>query len=314
MIKKKISCILPVKGHKKFLSASIESILRQSYKNFELIILDNGNKQDVKKIINYYKKKDNRIKTVSLRNLNLSQLINYGIKISKGYFIARQDSDDVSHTERFKYQINWFNKKNKILCGTNSFIIDSSGKIKGKVNNPENHKKILNQMDFRNPFIHSSVMLKKSILKGTNKYDKYFKYSQDFDLWTKLCNIGITGNLKKRLHFLRLHDNSISVRKKEEQRKYFVLSAAKHIIKKKLKRDIIFSKKIDLELQNLKVTFGQIHEIDLLKFLYIREPYDKNFIRIKDLNLTLLIKKLHNFFVLKTTFMNISKRLLYSIL
>ena len=313
-MKKKISCILPVKGHKNFLSASIESILRQSYKNFELIILDNGNKQDVKKIINYYKKKDNRIKTVKLKNLNLSELINYGIKISKGYFIARQDSDDISHLDRFYHQVNWFNKKNKILCGTNSFIIDSSGKIKGKINNPENHTKILNQMNFRNPFIHSSVMFRKSILKGTNKYDKYFKYSQDFDLWTKLCNIGITGNLKKRLHFLRSHGDTISLKKKEQQRKYFVLSAAKYIIKKRLKRNITFSKKIDLEIKNLELKFGQIHEIDLLKFLYILEPLDKSFIRLKDLSFTTLIKKLHNFFVLKTTFTNISKRLLNSIL
>ena len=148
-MKKKISCILPVRGHNLYLEKSIQSILDQTFKDFELIILDHNNKKKIVEILNFYKSKDNRIKVIRLNKANLAELLNHGIKIAQGTYIARQDADDISHPNRFYRQLKWFNKK-KILCGINSYKIDKHGKIIGKINNPVKHNLILKAMYYKN--------------------------------------------------------------------------------------------------------------------------------------------------------------------
>ena len=106
---KLISCIMPIKKDLSYLDKSIESILNQSYKNFELIIIDNSSNKSVLKKITTYKKKIKELKFLKKVG-NLSELLNYGVTKSKGDFVARQDSDDISHKKRFEYQINWFQK------------------------------------------------------------------------------------------------------------------------------------------------------------------------------------------------------------
>ena len=123
-----ISCILPINKDLDYLDQSIESILNQTYKNFELIIINNSADKKILKKILKFKKRDTRVKVYKKSKGNLSELLNYGVVKSRGSYIARQDSDDVSHKKRFEHQINWFQKpsskfKKKILCGTNALLI-----------------------------------------------------------------------------------------------------------------------------------------------------------------------------------------------
>ena len=109
-IENKISVILPVYNSQEFLSQSINSILNQTYKNFELIIIDDGSTDKSKEICEYFSKKDNRIIFIDKDHEGLTISLNKALKIAKGKFIARQDADDVSLPERFEKQINWFLK------------------------------------------------------------------------------------------------------------------------------------------------------------------------------------------------------------
>ena len=290
---KKISCILPVKGHQVYLKESIKSILNQTYSNFELIIIDNGNSNAVVKILNSFKKRDKRIKLVKMKKANLSEILNYGIKISSGKFIARQDADDLSHPERFNSQIKWF-KNNRILCGINSFKTNKFGKIIGKINLPTSHNSILKKMYFLNPFVHSSVMFRKDVIGKKLKYDKYFKYAQDYNLWVKVFKKGIIGNINDQLHYLRIHNNTISVKNKVEQNKYFLLSAIKYYKKNKFNKNLNFSKSLDFEINSLNKDKNLKDYFNLLKFIYLDSPNDKNFVKFIDLKINIFIYNLTN--------------------
>ena len=297
-MKKKISCILPVRGHSLYLHKSIQSILDQTFKDFELIILDHNNKKKIVEILNFYKSKDNRIKVIRLNKANLAELLNHGIKIAQGTYIARQDADDISHPNRFYRQLKWFNKK-KILCGINSYKIDKHDKIIGKINNPIKHNLILKAMYYKNPFIHSSVMFKKSLFSKKVNYNKYFNYAQDFELWSRIYEKGIMGNLNEKLHYFRLNKESIIYKKKKDQNKYFIISAINYYLKKKYNKNLKFSKNLDVELKNIKKMKFLSEQLNFLKFLYFKNPTDKNFFSLIDFKfLTLFICAQNPIFIL----------------
>ena len=126
----KISIIMSVYNDEKYLSESIESILNQTYKNYEFIILNDGSTDNSKNIIVKYKKIDSRIIFIDGIKEGLTKKLNKGIKISTGNFIARQDSDDISHENRLESQINFFKiNQDYALCATFAEIINEKNKI-----------------------------------------------------------------------------------------------------------------------------------------------------------------------------------------
>ena len=104
----------------KYLEKSIESILDQTFKKFELIIIDDGSKDASWKIINRYKLLDRRIRIFRGKHMGLTKNLLSGVQLAKGRYFARQDSDDYSYPERLEKQLNWITsgKKKKVLCGT----------------------------------------------------------------------------------------------------------------------------------------------------------------------------------------------------
>jgi glycosyltransferase involved in cell wall biosynthesis len=119
---------MSVYNSEKFLKYSIESILNQTYHNFEFIIIDDGSTDSSVNIINQYKKLDKRIIFIHYQNnKGLTVRLNQALKKSSYNLIARQDSDDISCPKRFKYQVQWFKKNiSGVMCGTNAIIIDES--------------------------------------------------------------------------------------------------------------------------------------------------------------------------------------------
>ncbi len=109
----KISVVMPVYNTKEeWLREAIESILNQSYKDFEFIIIDDGSDKSIEPIVNSYN--DARIVLIRQENLGIAKSLNYGFKISKGEYIARMDSDDISLPERFEKQVNFLDKNPQI--------------------------------------------------------------------------------------------------------------------------------------------------------------------------------------------------------
>lgn len=167
-----------------FLRSSINSILNQSYKNYEFIIIDDCSTDKSKKIINSFK--SNKIKKFFLKkHIGRTPSLNFGLLKCKGDFIAILDADDISNKNRLLLQKKFLekNKKRKIV-GSNTILIDKNGK---KIKNfyiPKNN--LEKKMIFQNYLPHSTVMYKKNFLKKIGYfYPTNFKYSQDYALWLK---------------------------------------------------------------------------------------------------------------------------------
>lgn len=191
----KISVILPVYNAEKFIEESVHSILNQSYSDFELIIINDGSTDNSEKII--LSIKDERIKFISKNNSGLAPTLNEGIRLAKGEFIARQDNDDISLPERFKKQIEFLSLNPEIvLVGTWAEIIDENGKSTGRFHkHPTDSKKLKFNLLFNNPFVHSSIMIRKSVILNAGLYNEDKTLFEDYTLWSLVARNNEVANL-----------------------------------------------------------------------------------------------------------------------
>jgi len=215
----KISIIMSVYNDEKYLSESIESILNQTYKNYEFIILNDGSTDNSKNIIVKYKKIDSRIIFIDGIKEGLTKKLNKGIKISTGNFIARQDSDDISHENRLESQINFFKiNQDYALCATFAEIINEKNKIIKRSKSVFQNNKIKEKLKYSNIIIHPSVMVNKIVIKNFF-YDERFVVSQDYELWTRIardykCYIIPKYLIKNRRHKLNISKKSSILQEK----------------------------------------------------------------------------------------------------
>jgi len=214
---KKVSFILSCYNSQNTISKSIESLLNQTYKNIEILLLDDGSTDNTYKICSDYERNNSQI--VLFRNevnIGLTKSLNFLYKKASGDFIARQDGDDYSHKERIEKQLNFIINNNLDGCTTRAQIIGTK-KVIPKLSRLLPVGFVLK---YKNPFIHGSLLLKKEILFNNNGYDERFVYAQDYKLMKDL----VTSNNKIRimnstLYFLNMNDN-ISSNFKSEQAYY----------------------------------------------------------------------------------------------
>lgn len=204
MRRPKVSVVMPAYNAEKYLSEAIESVLNQSFKDFEFIIIDDCSTDNTSKIALEYASKDKRIKYFRNEdNVGCTASLNNGLKHSKGEFIARMDSDDVCHKKRFEEQIKALKKYD--VVGSNIVFIDEHGKKLGGRKYSNDVDKVIR---IESPLAHPTVMFKKSLLKQSF-YDERFEASQDYDLWIRLYLEGAKFFVvQKDLLLYRLHSTS----------------------------------------------------------------------------------------------------------
>lgn len=213
MNKTKVSVIMPVYNGEKYLADSIESILNQSYADFEFIIIDDASTDNSYKIISGYQ--DRRIKLLS-NDPNIGQTItlNKGIQVSASGFIARMDQDDIALPQRLKLQLDFLIRHPEIaLVGSSATIINGLGKKIGLWPSVREEGQLRIEVLFNNPIAHSSVMLRREALASAGYYSEDFIFAQDYDLWSRMliCGYRIT-NMPEPLISFRVHDSSATVR------------------------------------------------------------------------------------------------------
>lgn len=184
-----ISIIMPVYNAEKYLREAIESILRQTYRNFVLYIINDGSSDNSEEIILSFK--DQRIKYLKNScNLGIVKTLNKGLEIADTKYIARMDADDICDKRRLETQYNELEKDSDlVLLGTAASLINEDGIIVGKIIPPQDDRAIRTSLLFSNVFIHSSVMIRNSILKENKwNYDINHKAVEDYGLWTKIAD------------------------------------------------------------------------------------------------------------------------------
>lgn len=237
-----ISVILPVYNAELYLKDAIDSILAQTYANFELIILNDGSTDASENIILSYK--DSRIRYIKNdTNLKLIKTLNKGIYLARGVFVARMDSDDISLPNRFYKQITYLLKHNDVdMVSCKPYLIDSMGKIthKSRSMSVSSYEAIRFVMAFDNVILHPGVMIRKSILEKYQYSDTPISlHCEDYDLWVRMlkdgCKIVV---LNEYLFKYRLSDSSICSQNANIQHKNGILLRSKYF-------STVFSGKID---------------------------------------------------------------------
>ena len=204
-----ISVIMSAYNSEKYIEKAIESILDQSFADFEFIIVDDASKDNTLDIIESYQKSDQRIKLLrNKNNLGLTKSLNKALNESQNNYIARMDADDISHPERLETQINYLKDNPEIdILGTSAYNINEQGDILKGRTVPLSCSDIKNTILLANPVIHSSVIMKKSSLNSIDNYNETFKKVQDYELWFRsLANDLIIENLPDKLLYYRVND------------------------------------------------------------------------------------------------------------
>lgn len=205
---------MPVYNAEDYLVEAIESILKQTYQNFEFIIVNDHSTDKSWEIIQKYQKRyPNKIRAFNLkRTLNRGgdACANIGLSKAKGKYIARMDADDIAHPKRLEKQITFLEKNKDIfLVGTNAKVINTKGKIIGDKTVPLSHGKIYRLYFTFHPIIHPSVMYKRIVNKKRFYYSNKFSANNDYYIFFKMICSGYKfANIKEKLLYYRIHDKN----------------------------------------------------------------------------------------------------------
>lgn len=207
---------MSVYNGEKYLAEAIESILNQTYKNFELIIINDGSKDNSVEIIKNYMKQDNRIVLIDRENKGLPYSLNEGISVAKGEYIARMDADDISLPIRLEKQIYYMQKNELYVCG--SYIKLFKNNIKEQtIEYPLNNEDIKFSLLFFSCLAHPTVIFKKEVFEKI-KYNVDYKVAQDYQLWCDIVNANFKiGNIPEVLLNYREHEAQASIEKFKRQ-------------------------------------------------------------------------------------------------
>lgn len=189
----KISVIMSVYNGSRYLQEAVNSILVQTFNDFEFLIIDDGSTDDTWEILSKYAAKDSRIKlSKNITNIGLTQSLNKLLKLVQGDYIARMDADDVSLPIRFEKQVKTLEENlDIVLVSSELEYINSEGQAIGRSQRSDIPKVVAwNLLFYNHVGGHSQVMFRKEIIKKLGGYSADFRYAQDYELWLRLIKLG----------------------------------------------------------------------------------------------------------------------------
>jgi glycosyltransferase involved in cell wall biosynthesis len=214
-----VTVLMPVYNGGEFLNQAIDSVLNQSYKNIEFLIINDGSTDNSIQTINAYK--DNRIRLINNDgNKGLVYSLNLGLKEAKGEYIARMDADDISLKERLEREVDFLMHNREIgICGT-SIKVFGEGRREVVFRYPKTHEECRVRLLSNTCFAHPTVVFRKSAIeKNGVKYKAEFFPAEDFELWAVNTEGVKYANLQEALYEYRVHPVQISTAKIESQNK-----------------------------------------------------------------------------------------------
>jgi len=270
-----VTVLMSVYNGEKYLKESIESILSQTFENFEFIIIDDGSLDDSNNLIKRYK--DPRIRLIENRkNIGLTKSLNIGIKEAKGKYIARQDADDQSLPRRLEIQLTFMKNNPEIgISGTwVKYLINGKHLIR---KTDLNHNKIKSWLLFEPIINHPTFIIRRLYINNNHDfYDENFIFSQDYELLCKRSQDFKLANIGKVLVYCNIHDKQISKANKKEQDKLADKIRLNQLIKLGINpssREIDIHKSISLRRYSTKWEFILLTKTWLIKLIEKNRSY-----------------------------------------
>lgn len=205
-----ISVVLPVYNGEKYLVEAIDSILAQTFVDFELIMIDDGSTDGSYRTLQEYENRDARIRVFTRENRGLVSTLNEGIDLARGSWIARMDQDDIALPQRFERQLQWLEQTGADICG--SWVQRFGTSDKRVVRLHQADEVIKTELMFSSPFVHPSVMMCAELVKHL-RYDGACEKAEDYDLWVRAAEAGWRmTNVPEVLLRYRVHPEQISTK------------------------------------------------------------------------------------------------------
>ena len=271
-----LSVLMPVFNSELFVAEAIESILNQTFKDFEFLILDDTSTDKSFRIIKDFEQQDPRIKVYrNDKNLGVVGSRNKLINHSKGKYIAWIDSDDIAIKKRFEKQINFLEAHPEIgMTGAYPVIIDENGNKIIKWWFETDPQKLKIELFFHSPFLSSSVVIRKSALPQ-NRYDSNFAVAEDFDLYSKISENSDIANIPEFLVKYRINSKGLSKSNTEKMEQLSVQVIKEHAERLGIELEENTIKNLRKAKTALKINFEEIPEIErsmiLLKNLLLEK-------------------------------------------
>lgn len=223
-----ISIILPAYNAAAFVVKAVNSILQQTYRDFELIIINDGSTDATEALIQPLLV-DQRIRYISRENKGLIATLNEGIALARADYIARMDADDIAMPERLAKQLAFLmSQPNIAVVGSAYLVINEQGLPISVRTPPKRHLTIAPLFWFGSPFAHPAVMINRKLLGEQLYYDADYPHAEDFELWIRLARNFKLANMPEVLLHYRESAGSISRRYYATQRQSMVAAIAKH--------------------------------------------------------------------------------------
>lgn len=209
---------MPVYNADRFLKQAVDSILEQTFADFELIAIDDGSTDGSGILLDDYAKKDRRVVVIHQKNTGIVGALNRGIEMSRGEYIARQDSDDVSFQLRFEQQVAVLQSRPEVVLVTGGFeVFDEDDEYLYREVLPANDADIKRSMLLRNPIGHGSVMFRKAACTEIGGYSDEYGPTEDYLLWSKLALKGEFFALESSAFRWRVNRAGITSTKNDHQ-------------------------------------------------------------------------------------------------
>lgn len=214
-----VSVVMSVYNGKEYLELAIKSILAQSFKDFEFIIINDGSTDDTGIILNHFSKRDERIRVISRENKGLVYSLNEGVNYATSPLIARMDADDICFPDRLEKQVKFMKENPEVVCAGSYYeVIDEDGDALTMLNAPISNEKIQEYLIKGHTVIcHPTAMYRKETFLKVGGYDSNYFLVEDLDLWLKMGEVGLLANLPVPLVQYRTNNKSVSTQSGQEQ-------------------------------------------------------------------------------------------------
>jgi glycosyltransferase involved in cell wall biosynthesis len=276
MIIPKVSVVMSVYNDESYIREAVESILNQTFKDFEFIIINDGSTDRTRDILLLYT--DKRIRLFDQENRGLTKSLNRGLSLAKGSYIARMDGNDISEPERFAEEVRLLEQNEKIgLVGTYAYRMDEQSQIVSLYTYKTTTEEIREDLWVDCSFCHSSVMFRKICAEEVGMYREKVGPSEDYDLWFRIAERFDVANLPMPLHKFRINSLGVTVARRFEQLRYIMLVRLLAEERKKYGRDSLelwSPEEIEAKLENfLPKTPENERTVLASNYVYLADVY-----------------------------------------